>query len=355
MKTSIYNKKKLLSFIILTIFNLYNLFAQKSVSWVDILNLSVSNNNIVKTSGAELWGHAGAASSNILEANVDGWVQTTALETNKYRFLGLSNQNLGSHYNTINYSIYLKATGDLLVYENGNAKNLGNPTSYQPGDVVRIERISNTIYYKVNGNIFYTSTITSSSDLLVDVAFFTLNGALSNVEISDSFTGSYNSNNNSSIWNKTNTIIHPFELNSKLSIGDTIVPNGYSLAIKGNALFEEVKVQLSENWPDYVFDENYNLPTLQEVENYIKNNGHLKNIPNAEEAERNGILLGEMNSKLLQKIEELTLYIIQQQKEIQKLNEQNSQIEKQQKEINGLKLLINKLVKSEKKCTDCSQ
>lgn len=72
-------------------------------------------------------------------------------------------------------------------------------------------------------------------------------------------------------------------------------------------------------WPDYVFAKKYKLPTLQEVENQIKTNGHLVNIPSAIEVENNGVLLGEMNKKLLEKVEELTLYIIQMNKEIELL------------------------------------
>jgi hypothetical protein len=78
-------------------------------------------------------------------------------------------------------------------------------------------------------------------------------------------------------------------------------------------------VQLYASWPDYVFDKRYNLPPLSEVEQHIKEKGHLKDIPSAEEVSQNGILLGEMNAKLLQKIEELTLYIIDQEARIKKL------------------------------------
>ncbi|WP_264537743.1 hypothetical protein [Flavobacterium sp. N1736] len=68
------------------------------------------------------------------------------------------------------------------------------------------------------------------------------------------------------------------------------------------------------------------MPTLAEVENHIKEKGHLENIPSEEEVLKNGINLGEMNAKLLQKIEELTLYTIQQSKEIQDLKEENKSL-----------------------------
>ncbi|WP_165819332.1 hypothetical protein [Flagellimonas aquimarina] len=77
---------------------------------------------------------------------------------------------------------------------------------------------------------------------------------------------------------------------------------------------EEIKVETG--WADYVFKENYDLPTLEEVEKHIQEKGHLINIPSAEEVEENGIQLGKMNKLLLEKIEELTLYTLQQQEEM---------------------------------------
>jgi hypothetical protein len=72
-------------------------------------------------------------------------------------------------------------------------------------------------------------------------------------------------------------------------------------------------------WPDYVFNKDYKLPSLNELEQFIAQNQHLPNVPSAAEVEANGVELGEMNALLLQKVEELTLYIIQMQKQIDKL------------------------------------
>lgn len=91
----------------------------------------------------------------------------------------------------------------------------------------------------------------------------------------------------------------------------------YRLSVKGKIRAEEVKIYTT--WADFVFEKNYNLPTLYEVESYIKENGHLKDIPSAEEVKENGVKLGEMNKLLLQKIEELTLYVIDLKKEIEVL------------------------------------
>ena len=111
----------------------------------------------------------------------------------------------------------------------------------------------------------------------------------------------------------------------QLGINTNVIPLGFAMAVKGKFITEEIKVLQygTSGWPDFVFNKNYNLPSLKEVENYINTNGHLQNIPSACEVEENGILLGEMNAKLLQKIEELTLYIIKQEARIEKLEAAN--------------------------------
>lgn len=80
-------------------------------------------------------------------------------------------------------------------------------------------------------------------------------------------------------------------------------------------------------WPDYVFADDYNLISLKEVELFIKENGHLPEVPSASEVEEKGVEVRRMNEILLKKVEELTLHLIQQQKEIDKLKEQLSKEE----------------------------
>lgn len=81
------------------------------------------------------------------------------------------------------------------------------------------------------------------------------------------------------------------------------------LVVNGKIRSEEIKVEIV-NGPDYVFETNYKLPTLRQIKKYINANKHLPEIPPAKEMEANGVDLGEMNMKLLKKIEELTLYHI---------------------------------------------
>jgi hypothetical protein len=118
--------------------------------------------------------------------------------------------------------------------------------------------------------------------------------------------------------------------NGNVGIGTT-TPDA-KLAVNGTIHTKEVKVDLI-GWSDYVFDEDYNLPTLEEVKQHIDEKGHLPNIPSAAEVAENGINLGEMNAKLLEKIEELTLYLIK----------QNSLLEEQQKTNAAQNLRIEQL------------
>ncbi|MEP1488005.1 MAG: hypothetical protein ABJK28_06230 [Algibacter sp.] len=132
-------------------------------------------------------------------------------------------------------------------------------------------------------------------------------------------------------------------LNGNVGIGTTN-PGTWKLAVNGHIRAKEIKVETG--WSDFVFENDYNLPTLKEVENHIKEKGHLKDIPSAKEVKKNGIYLGEMDSKLLQKIEELTLYTIQQQKEILL---QKEKVKKLEKENESLKFLSNKFLELQKR------
>ncbi|QYJ67485.1 hypothetical protein [Flavobacterium litorale] len=115
------------------------------------------------------------------------------------------------------------------------------------------------------------------------------------------------------------TVVMP-KVNTYMCIGTTSYTDGtdnYSLSVNGNVRANRVKVYTT--WADYVFEEDYALPTLEQVEQHIEEKGHLIDIPSAKEVEENGIELGEMNKLLLQKIEELTLYTIELNKQVQEL------------------------------------
>ncbi|SEB38005.1 hypothetical protein SAMN04489761_0299 [Tenacibaculum sp. MAR_2009_124] len=146
--------------------------------------------------------------------------------------------------------------------------------------------------------------------------------------------------------NITHNYIDVMTLSDKGTVGiGTKNTQGFKLGVHGRIAAEEVKVATYGNWPDYVFENNYNLPTLDEVENHIQKNGHLKNIPSAKEVSKEGFFLGSMDAKLLQKIEELTLYTIAQEKQLKTQEKKIKTLENQTKEIEKLKALVNKLLK----------
>ncbi|SEL95793.1 hypothetical protein [Parapedobacter koreensis] len=91
------------------------------------------------------------------------------------------------------------------------------------------------------------------------------------------------------------------------------------LAVDGNILATEVKVKTDIAVPDYVFEEDYELPALAEVEAYVKKHKHLPEIPSAANVKKEGLDLAEMNLLLLKKVEELTLHLIEKEKEIDEL------------------------------------
>ena len=88
----------------------------------------------------------------------------------------------------------------------------------------------------------------------------------------------------------------------------------YKLSVNGNVRSKEVVVESS--WADYVFDNNYELRSLKDVETFIEKNNHLPGVPSAKEIQQNGLKLGELQTTMMAKIEELTLYIIQLKKEL---------------------------------------
>jgi len=88
------------------------------------------------------------------------------------------------------------------------------------------------------------------------------------------------------------------------------------LSVKGTILAQKIKVSTAaSNWPDYVFNTEYKLPSILELEKFVKAHHHLPEVPSAKEVEANGLDLGETNKQLLKKLEELTLYIIELKKE----------------------------------------
>ncbi len=133
-------------------------------------------------------------------------------------------------------------------------------------------------------------------------------------------------NNDFSTDKNPENVIMKIKSSGKVGIG-TDDTGSHRLAVDGSIGAREIKVEAS-GWSDFVFYEDYELRTLEEVERHIEEQGHLPQIPSENEVIENGINLGEMDAKLLQKIEELTLYLIQQNKQLQAQQEKIDELEK---------------------------
>ena len=129
----------------------------------------------------------------------------------------------------------------------------------------------------------------------------------------------------SSIWQNTNDNVYYLNPDGKVGIG-TNTPSA-ELTVNGHIHAQEVRVY-TDAGADFVFDENYNLIDIDELEKYVTENKHLPDIPSEKEMIEEGLHLGDMNIKLLQKVEELTLYIIDMNKKLEALSAENEKLRK---------------------------
>ena len=150
------------------------------IAWTDRIGVTAEDGALIKTDATAGWGYGGAASVQSIPG--DGAVEFTALETDSYRMLGLSNGNASASYDTIGYAIYVRNDGTVRVYENGT--NRGDFGTYQSGDVLRVERTGSMVAYKRNGEVLYTSAVPSTGELIADAALHDLGARLDNARIS---------------------------------------------------------------------------------------------------------------------------------------------------------------------------
>ncbi|MGA6119313.1 hypothetical protein [Sphingobacterium anhuiense] len=109
-------------------------------------------------------------------------------------------------------------------------------------------------------------------------------------------------------------------INAAGNVGIGTISPQELLSVKGNIRAHQIKVETS-NWPDYVFKDDYEVPTLVETEKFIRENGHLPEVPKAETVEKEGYSLNDMDKILLKKVEELTLILIEKDKQLKQQND----------------------------------
>lgn len=218
--------------------------------------------------------------------------------------------------NYIGLSVSSKVVPDLVVNSNGRTGlGFSNPAAKlhirdsDAADLVVLEALNPTVQFRRNTG--------GQLSLYKDVGFVQTSN--DNLRI-----GVNSSNTNGKFIIRTGGADRMYvDKDGNFSFGTTDVAVGYRVNIAGKAICEEMMVQLKSSWPDYVFKTNYTLRSLPELEAYIKANGHLPNIPKASQIETQGLQLGDMQKRMMEKIEELTLYIIDLQKQISLLQNYN--------------------------------
>lgn len=234
-------------------------------------NVGINTNN--PTSQLHVEGHSNIVGNLAIGNN--GWTSLT--------FDGTGNNDwmLNAHNNSTSFHIRGNTGTEtgfnsyfFTINRNSGNVGIGNPNPQHKLDVSGSCRVTGTM----NAQGFFTA---SNQSLFIGDATFISTAKFNNIQIGNQTitSGPHNTSN-------------------------------VKLTVDGHAIFKKVVVTQS-NWADFVFADDYELPALSDVEEFIKRNKHLPNIPKEQEVLENGISLGDMDALLLQKIEELTLYMIQ--------------------------------------------
>lgn len=193
----------------------------------------------------------------------------------------------------------------------------------------------------------FTSFGQTGGSAIVSLAY---NSTTANLEVNSTYAGNgfrYGTYGDFNIENDTpfpNFGAINFITNNKIQLA--IMPNG-NASLQGKLEAKELKVTLSPT-ADFVFAENYDLPKLEDVEKHIKEKKHLPEIASAKVMEKEGVNVGEFQIKLLQKIEELTLYSIEQNKQIKQLKNENEALKTQSAKIEKLEQQVQQLLSTQK-------
>lgn len=199
----------------------------------------------------------------------------------------------------------------MTIKQNGNV-GIGTTSPYNKFEVYGNSYLSGTSILSSPTNI---SAIVSNAADDGAIKIYSPNGFAGSKYITidkESIQARRTSNAFPSTMSEQNLKLNPFGGNVGIGTGTTALT--YKLEVNGTARTKEVIVETG--WADYVFEEDYKLKSIDELEVFVKENKHLPNIPKASEIETNGLKVGETNKAMMEKIEELALYIIQLKKEI---------------------------------------
>jgi hypothetical protein len=223
-------------------------------------------------------------------------------------------------------SVYsLRMTGSSTTTSNSN------PTTYTVAGLTVAVPIANNSHNNTAGGAVFNNIAPDANGMIrvfVNTLTTTDVADICGIQII-STGGSPSSGTSGGNWQVAGTTV--YDSVDNIAIG-TSNPQGYKLAVNGTAIFTKVIVKPAGSWPDYVFQKGFRLPTLPELEAYVRENQHLPGVASEKDVKAGGIDVSEHEAALLKKVEELTLYLI----------EQNKKLEAQQKEINDLKALVGK-------------
>lgn len=235
--------------------------------------------------------------------------------------LNLSNAKLFSLNNT---------QGDLSITTGGNV-GLGHFNQANSTADIKL------LLHRASGKVVIGNNVTPAAHLHISSSTTSDTVKITNSAMGNSFGDGLNiatNGLNASIINNENGFLNfgtnnisRLSINSSglVTIGNVTTNNNYKLFVETGILTEKVKVAVktSSEWSDYVFAPEYELPSIKAVEEFVIEKKHLPNVPSAEHMVANGLDVAKMDAKLLEKIEELTLYIIQLNKRIEKLESEN--------------------------------
>lgn len=235
------------------------------------------------------------------------------------------------------------------TFDLGGGSGSGGTTCTTPTNLVATAATSNTainfswddmgatkyqVFYRISGGSWSNAVPTTNSHLAQNLTSGAYDwkvraycsGSWTTFSSTLTFTlGGGSTGTGSNIWTDVTSHIH-YDGDVLIGPSNTPIPNGYNLYVAEGLLTEKAKVALisTASWSDYVFEEDYQLNTIKEVNEFIKQNKHLPHVPSAKELKQEGIDVAMMDATLLRQIEELWLHLIKMDKEMKILKEKLS-------------------------------